>query len=114
MINPSLESYDSPLNRAPTLPSVRSPSVTGPSGKVISILDFGPYGNFGLSARPLARPRLGANAHIQRPHYLLSSETLLQTTFDYWRWSYGLMSGARLWDETWAMMIDSIQITPIF
>ncbi len=81
--------------------------------KLSAPLIFGPYGNFRLSARPLARPHLGANAHIQRPHYLLSPKRPFPTTFVHRRWSYGLMSGASLWDEMWVMMIDCIQMTPI-
>ena len=89
MIYPSLKNRDSPLNREPTLPSGRSPNVMGPTGKVVSALNFDLYKNFSQGARPLARPRLGANAHIQKLHYLVSSGTPLRTTFDDRRCSYG-------------------------
>ncbi len=61
MFNSSLERYDSPLKGKPTLPSVGQPTVIGGLLKVARTLNPSICRDFGWSARPLARLRLGAN-----------------------------------------------------
>ena len=56
------------------------------------VLDFDPPRPFNQGAQYLARIRLGASQHIQRPRYLLSSETPSLTTFDPPKWNYDLRS----------------------
>ena len=96
--NPSLESRDSPLKEKATLLSMELPAVKGVPFKMAQTLNCDLRGDFGWSARPLARPlarlRVGANCHIQRLHYLLSSWTPFPTTFDPAKWNYDQMSEA--------------------
>ena len=55
MVDPSLESCDSPLQEEPTLPSLGKPTVEGAPLETDHTVDFSPFRNFDQGARPLAR-----------------------------------------------------------
>ena len=71
VIDPSLESCDSPLQEEPTLPPLGLPTVKGTPLKVRQTLDFSHSRGFSQSARPLARLEFsGASIFLEALFFL--------------------------------------------
>ena len=84
VIDPSLESYESPLQEEPTLPSLRQTTMEGASLEMDQTLGSSPSRDFDRSARPLARLGFEGTSVFLEPRYLLFLLIPNWTTFGTW------------------------------
>ncbi len=107
VIDPSLESCDSPLPRKPTLLPLGQPTVKGAPLEMDQTLDFSPSRDFDQSARPLARLGLGGASVFLGAFYLLFPTTPTpSTSFNSFR-SYPTLNSDTEFVHFW-----DVEVTP--